>query len=151
MTAVFRHVEETTVAAAELFGLFVRPALALALVPAAGLELVAGPASGVLAVGDTVTLRTRRHGLSQQVVHRVEAVEEPRRIVVVQARGPLKAYRLEQVFEPTDAGTRLVEEVTFGPPGGVLGLVLTEERLRGEFAELYALRRAAFAERGWLA
>jgi len=151
MTAVFRHVEETTVSAAELFGLFVRPALALALVPSAGLELVAGPPSGVLVVGETVTLRTRRYGLSQQVVHRVEAIDEPRCLVVVQTRGPLKAYRLEQVFEPTDAGTRLVEEVTFDPPGGVLGQLLTEGRLRREFAEVYALRRAAFAERGWLA
>ncbi len=146
--ATFQHADELRLAPEEVFGLFVRPAGALDLVPDAGVELLDAP--DLLVVGALLTLRTRRYGLTQKHLHRVEVVAPPERLVVVQVRGPLKAYRLEQRLEPAGEGTRLVEAIDFEPPGGVLGQLVTEAGLRREFADLYQRRREAFAQRGWL-
>jgi ligand-binding SRPBCC domain-containing protein len=146
--ASFVHREEIARAPVELFAWFLRPAQASEILRASRLELLEGPE--VLVPGALMTWRTRRYGLSQKILQRVEVVEEPTRLVVVQTRGPLKSYRLEQHFQATEAGTLLTEEIDFEPPGGVLGQLLTESAVRAEFAELYRLRGEAFRERGWL-
>ena len=149
MTELTHH-DDLTVPPEELFALFLRPALAVQLAPAAfPLEFLAGPE--VLTPGDSFTLRTRRYGLSQKLIHQLEALDPLRRLVFVQVRGPFRSYRLEQRFEPLAQGCRLIEEVTFEPPGGVLGQLLTVARLRGDLEELYRLRREVFRVRGWLA
>lgn len=148
--AELSHTDDLTVAAEELFRLFLRPALAVQLAPAAfPLEFLDGPE--VLTLGATFTLRTRRYGLSQKLIHQLEELDPPHRLVFVQVRGPFRSYRLVQRFEPLLEGCRLNEEVTFAPPGGVLGQLLTVARLRGDLEELYRLRREVFRARGWLA
>jgi ligand-binding SRPBCC domain-containing protein len=148
--SVFTHADELTLPAEELFAIFLRPALAVALAPANfPLELLDGPE--ILVPGALLTLRTRRYGLAQKFIHRVESVEPLARLVYVQVRGPFRSYRLMQSFERLGEGCQLVEEVQFDPPGGVLGQFLTEARLRGDFEQLYRERRVCFQSRGWLA
>lgn len=143
----FQHDVHLAVPVEDLFGLFLRPALALQLVPDSGLELVAGPE--LLSAGALLTLRSRRFGLTQKSLQRVEAIEVPTRIVVVQERGPLKAYRLEQRFQVNAGGTLLSERIDFEPPGGILGQWLTTTFLMEEFARLYQARQEAFGAWGW--
>jgi hypothetical protein len=146
----FTHTDDLTVAPEELFALFLRPALAVGLAPAAfPLELLDGPE--VLSPGATFTLRARRYGLSQKLVIRAEVIEPPDRLVFVQVRGPFRAHTLTQRFEPLTVGCRLIEEIVFEPPGGVLGQLLTSARILADFEQLYRARREGFQSRGWLA
>jgi len=142
------HTDGLTLAPKKLCALFLRPRKAIELLPPeAGLEFFDGPDE--LTLGCDFTLRSSRAGLPQKLVHRVESLEPPLRLVTIQVRGPFRAYRLEQVFVPIETGTRLVETIAFTPPGGVLGLLPTEAQIREEFTALYHLRRLAFAQRGW--
>jgi ligand-binding SRPBCC domain-containing protein len=145
----FSHTDDLAIAPAELFARFLRPACAVEFAPPAfPLKLVDGPA--ILTLGATFTLQARRYGLTQKLIHRLAEIEPPVRLVFEQVRGPFRSYRLAQRFEPLHAGCRLLEEVTFEPPGGVLGQLLTGARLRADLDELYRLRRDVFRGLGWL-
>ena len=45
-------------------------------------------------------------------------------------KGPLKSFRHEHLFETTPNGTLVSDRVEFQPPGGMLGFLVTEDRIR---------------------
>lgn len=126
---------------AEVFAFLRRPANLLLLAPPElHLQLIEGP--DLLVPAACVTWKMRRWGVAQTIVSEVTALTENTHLEEVQRRGPFARWRQRQVFEPTDTGTRLRVEVEFEPPGGLLGLVLTEAFVRTDLDALSAYRAA---------
>ena len=141
--------------AAEVFAFLRRPADVMTVTdPDAGVRLLSGPE--VMAVGTANELEITGFGLPQRVTYTVTALEDRGEaggsFTETMTRGPLKSFVNEHAVTPADpadpAGGCAVEEVfRFEPPGGLLGLVLTADRVRGELERGTAYRRRALAER----
>jgi ligand-binding SRPBCC domain-containing protein len=122
-----------------VFDFLARPANLVQLMPPeTRLELVEGPPR--IALGTLLHWKAWRMGISQRLVNEVTAFEESVLVVEEQRHGPFRSWSFVHRFEATATGTRLVEEVQYEPPGGLLGLFLSEATIQKEIETLFAFR-----------
>lgn len=108
------------------------------------LEIVAAPE--IVAVGETIEFRITAHGFKQRAMHEYVEISETR-IVEAQVDGPLRAWRQSQRIEELGpAECRLTDEFEFERPGGMMGFLLTEDRIREALKEGIDFRYAALQE-----
>ena len=88
----------------------------------------------------------RAYGTTQSVTHEIVTVERPRLILERMLHGPLEELEHEHRFEEDGEGAVLIDRVQFVPPGGMIGLLLTEARLRKSFEESFAYRSRVLAQ-----
>lgn len=100
----------------------------------------------VVAAGVELEFEVRAYGTTQSVTHEIIAVERPRLIIERMVHGPLEELEHEHRFEADAAGVVLIDRIRFVPPGGMIGLLLTEARLRKSFEENFAYRRRMLAQ-----
>lgn len=100
----------------------------------------------VVAMGDELEFEVRAYGSTQSVVHEIVTVERPRLIIERMIHGPLEELEHEHRFDEDPEGTVLIDRIRFIPPGGLIGLLLTEARLRKSFEESFAYRRRLLAQ-----
>jgi len=132
--------------AAAVFAFLRDPRNALRLAPPElHLEITSAPP--LLEVGARVEFKGRRWGISHRSVLEITALAEDKLLAEVQRAGPFREWERVQRFEPLgEAGTRLVDEVTFEPPGGLLGLVVNAAFVQRELASLFAYRKQRLHE-----
>jgi ligand-binding SRPBCC domain-containing protein len=106
--------------------------------PELRLELVEGPER--LQLGALLHWKGRRMGVSQTLINEVTAFEEGVLIVEEQRQGPFKRWTFLHRFEANALGTRIEEELTYEPPGGLLGMIVTAKTIHKELASLFAFR-----------
>lgn len=91
------------------------------------------------AVGCRVEFEIRGFGPAQRIVHEVLRVEPPRRLTERQIQGPLKHWVHDRLLEPEgDDAVRLIEQIEFEPPGGLLRFLLTEDRIIAALRDSFA-------------
>ncbi|MGH7201877.1 MAG: SRPBCC family protein [Planctomycetaceae bacterium] len=113
----------------EAFEFLVRPANVVRVSPeAAGLRLVDAPER--LELGSRVEFEVAAFGPAQRLVHEIVAFEEPTRFTERQIKGPLKSFMHEHRIELlSDGMTRVIDAIAFEPPGGLVGFLVTAERI----------------------
>ena len=112
--------------------------------PDLNMRLVEGPER--LSVGAQIVLQTRRWGFSQRIVTRITACEPDRLVVDEQQEGPFKKWIHTHLLEEAAGGTRMTDRIEFEAPGGLLGLVFTQDAIEGELQELFEYRTQKFEE-----
>lgn len=124
-----------------VFEFLMRPANAVAVTPAdTDLTLVEAP--DVLFAGCRIEFEIKAYGQTQRFVHEVIELEPPRRFLEVQREGLFREFRHEHVVEPAEGeASLLIDRVDFEPPGGMLGFLLTEQRVRDMLASSFAHRQ----------
>src|SRR4051794_40553727 len=131
-----RFVERYPLPPAVVFAFFRRPADVVAVAPPdAGISFVEGPDAP--AVGERFSVEVRRFGLSRRIDTEVTAVEEPSLLAERQTQGPFREWTLERRFAVIDGCTELTETITFEPPGGLLGLMLTPAAVEADLTRAY--------------
>ncbi|MEM9703011.1 MAG: SRPBCC family protein [Planctomycetota bacterium] len=138
--------------AGTVFACLIRPHEVMTLTdPDAGVRLLAGPE--VMAEGTANELEITGFGLPQRVIYTVTALTDRGpdggTFTETMTKGPLPTFLNEHVVEPADHGDGCVvrETFRFAPPGGLLGFVLTAERIRAELERGLAYRREALIAR----
>ena len=108
------------------------------------LEIISAP--DVVATGDVITFRITALGFKQRATHRyVETTDAS--IVEEQTDGPMKAWKHSQTIESLGPERcRLTDVVQFERPGGMLGFVLTEARVRESLEQGMACRYDALRD-----
>jgi ligand-binding SRPBCC domain-containing protein len=130
---------------AELFEFLARPAnLIQVMPPELNMRLVEGPER--LFLGAQMVLQTRRWGFAQRIVSKITAFEPNRLFTDEQIEGPFKKWAHSHILEDTPDGTRMTDRIEFEAPGGMLGLVLTQDAIEGELEELFEYRTQKFEE-----
>lgn len=129
-----------------VFDFLIRPENSLAASPP-GMQVTILDAPEVMQLGSRVTLQIQIPGHAQRFVHEVIEFERPRRIVVRQVEGVFKRYVHEQIVEPQGEGVEVIDRVDFAPPGGLLGFLLTERRLREGMEHGFAHRHRLMKRR----
>lgn len=115
----------------EVFELFIQPALLIQTAPPElALQLVEAPER--LHLGARVKVRGRRWGISHRATTEVSAFVLDERLTERQVEGTFRSWEMSQRFEASDTGTRVVTSINFEPPGGLLGLTVTEALIRRE-------------------
>ena len=124
---------------AEVFDFFLQPANLLRVSPPElHMELVEGPER--LQLGAVVTLKGRRWGLSQRVVSEVIAFEPNVLFIDQQRQGPFRQWKHTHRFAALAEGTQVQDTIEFEPPGGLLGLLVTENFIRRDLEKVFAYR-----------
>jgi ligand-binding SRPBCC domain-containing protein len=100
----------------------------------------------VIAAGAELEFEVRAYGTTQSVVHEIITVERPRLILERMLHGPLEELEHEHRFTAVTDGTVLTDVIRFIPPGGMIGLLLTEARLRKSFEESFAYQRRILSQ-----
>jgi ligand-binding SRPBCC domain-containing protein len=130
---------------AEVFDFLARPANLIAVTPPdLNMRLVEGPER--LSLGAQVVLQTRRWGFAQRIVSKITAFEPDHLMTDEQIEGPFKKWAHSHVLEEAPGGTRMTDRVEFEAPGGMLGLVFTQDAIEGELEELFEYRTQKFEE-----
>ena len=100
---------------------------------ATGERVVGGKMTGLLELGDTMTLEARHFGIRFRMTAKITEMEAPSRFVDEMAAGPFKRLWHVHLFESEGGGTRMSDrmEVTapFGPLGRVAERVFVGRRL----------------------
>lgn len=115
--------------AEEIFDFLIRPENVIRVTaPNAGLKPVAAPE--IFEQGSRIELELTGYGPPQRFLYEVTEFLRPDRFTETLVKGPLKSFRHEHVFEVTPNGTLVSDRVEFQPPGGMLGFLVTEDRIR---------------------
>lgn len=131
--------------AEQVFDFLVRPENVIKVTaPSVALKPVTAP--DVLERGSRIELELSGFGPPQRFLYEVIEFERPFRFTETLVKGPLKAYRHEHVFEESGDGTRVIDHVTFEPPGGMLGFLVTEDRIRKGLEQGFQFRYAELAK-----
>jgi len=138
--AVFEHEHVLPCRVEAAFDFLARPANIVRLTePEAQLSFVDEPE--VISAGIELEFEIRAFGMPTSLVHAIIDVDRPRRIYERMIHGPLNDFEHEHLFEEHDGGTRLVDRICFEPPGGMIGLVLTEQRIHSSLEKSFKYRR----------
>jgi ligand-binding SRPBCC domain-containing protein len=86
-----------------------------------GERAVDGVASGLIALGESVTWKARHFGITWTMTSTITAWDRPHSFVDEQAKGPFKMFRHLHRFEPEGDGTRMIDEIDYTAPFGPIG------------------------------
>jgi ligand-binding SRPBCC domain-containing protein len=137
--AQFRAVTEFRCEPRIVFDFLIRPANVLMLSPPdVQVRMLEGPE--VVQLGSRVTIEARNFGVRQRFSVRIVEWEQDRLLTDEQVEGPFGAYRHRREFELSQAGSRMIEVVDFQPPKGLMGMLLSTERLSQYLSELHEHR-----------
>lgn len=96
--------------------------------------------------GSRVAFEVSGFGAVQRLVHEIVELKAPDRFTERQIDGPLKAWRHEHLFEQNGGGVVVIDRIEFEPPGGMLGLLLTERRILSHLEDSFAHRHRRLKE-----
>lgn len=106
----------------EVFDFFNRPEnLARITPPSMGFKVLT-PAPVPMANGQKIDYIVRIFGMPMRWTSIIEDYDPPRQFVDRQIRGPYAFWHHTHRFEPTARGTRVIDEVRYRLPLGILGL-----------------------------
>ncbi len=123
----------------EVFAWFLQPALLIRTTPPE-LSLKLEEAPERLFLGAKTIIVGRRWGLSHRSVMEVTALEPEKLLVEEQRQGPFRRWCATQTFEAIEGGTCVTTRIDFEPPGGILGLNVTEAFVRRELERVFSHR-----------
>jgi ligand-binding SRPBCC domain-containing protein len=112
-----------------------------------GERVVAGPASGQLALGDMVTWEARHLGVRQQLTVCITAASPPHYFRDELVRGAFKTLRHDHYFEAVAEGTRVRDVFEFSSPFGIFGRWFDQLFLKNYLSRFLQLRNAALKYR----
>lgn len=123
-----------------VFNYLLRPAnVARIAASSTGLSIVSGPE--IIEVGSEIGFQIVVFGKVQAAVHRITDIVQPRKVVEVQIKGPLRSWTQQHLYEPHSDGVRMVDIIDFEPPGGLLGFVATEDRISSSLEDAFFERQ----------
>ncbi len=101
--------------------------------PATGISLQTAPEE--VALGSIITFRIAAFGQIREITHEITVLDHGIQVVEEQREGPMKSWRHEHIYEADGDGTILIERVVFEPPGGLVGLLVTADKVVDQLAD----------------
>lgn len=96
--------------------------------PDMGLYFVEAPKR--LSLGAKMHFKVQAFGVAREAIHEITQLDEPASFTETQIKGPLGHWVHEHLFEPIDErSVAVIDRIEFEPPGGVVGLMITGDRI----------------------
>src|SRR5205085_3180598 len=148
---VFEHVTALACPPARLFDFLARPANLVQVWPPE-LHPKVTDVPERFALGSRFTVTVRRFGIPQSMTSEITAFEEGVGFTDVQVKGLFAKLVHTHRVEPAEGGCRMIDRIEYEAPGGLVGLYLTNERIREELEASFRYRderfRAILEEKG---
>jgi ligand-binding SRPBCC domain-containing protein len=93
--------------------------------------------------GMLIDYRLRLGGVPLRWQSRIESFDPPRKFIDVQTRGPYRSWRHVHTFEETAGGTRIIDDVDYELPLGLLGWLAHAMFVRRTLERIFDYRQAA--------
>ncbi len=107
--------------------------------PDVGLFFVKAPER--LSLSAQMEFKVQAFGLARDVVHEITTFDEPDSFTEQQVSGPLGSWSHHHLFENLDdRSVRITDRIEFEPPGGIVGLVITADRILENLEEGFEFR-----------
>lgn len=103
--------------------------------PKMGLSLVSAPE--FIELGSRVEFKIHGFGTVQHVIHEITEFNEPRHFTEQQVKGPLKRWMHEHLLEIDGGHVMLIDRIAFEPPGGLVGLLVTESKILDQLEDTF--------------
>lgn len=98
-------------------------------------------------VGTQVEFQVTHFGQDLKATHEVISIDEYC-ITEKQAKGVMKEFEQERRFEAADnGGCRIETTVTFEGPGGLIGAIMTEKRIRSSLDDAFEFQNNTLQEK----
>lgn len=98
----------------------------------------------VISLGSRLVFQIQIYGQVQRFEHEIVEFEAPTRFREKATSTPMKSWVQDYILEPAEDGlVILVNRIEFEPPSGLLGFILTPERIIASLEEGQAHRREA--------
>ena len=126
-----------------IFDFLTRPAnMKLISPPEVQMSIVEAPE--VLSLGSKIVFKVVVYGHVQQFEHEIIDFESPTRFREKAIVTPMKSWQQEYSLQPSDNDeVILCTRIEFEPPGGMLGFILTEDRILETLKDNHQYRREA--------
>ncbi len=113
----------------DVFDFLVRPANIKRIShPDVGISFINPPE--VLQLGTRFEFQIQAYGQVRQIMHEVILLERPRQYTEKQIEGPLRHWVHQHIFEQTGTEeVNVIDRIEFEPPGGLVGLLVTESKI----------------------
>ena len=106
------------------------------------LQLVVDEAPEQFELGSRILFSVSVMGTRVQSEHEIISFESPERFVEEQVEGPFAFWRHEHIFKPLgDSQVAIYDVIEYEPPGGLIGMILSEQRIRNQLDEGFAHRQ----------
>ncbi len=84
----------------------------------------------VIELGSRLTCKVQAYGMVQQLQYEIVELVSPLRFRERMIEGPLKLWMHDYVIEPHPAGgVSLLNRIEFEPPGGLMGFIVTADKI----------------------
>lgn len=104
--------------------------------PDMGLFFVDAPER--LSLGARMSFKVQAFGVAREAVHEITQFDEPGSFTEQQVKGPLGHWVHEHLFEADGEGAvTLIDRIEFEPPGGIVGLMITADRILENLEEAF--------------
>jgi ligand-binding SRPBCC domain-containing protein len=128
-----------------LFDFLIRPANLPKLSPPEW-ELQVLEAPDVCQLGSRLVIQARRGGIPQRIVSEITGFEPHSLLTDEMREGPLRKLIHARTVRANGGSVWLTDRIEFEPPRGLLGLVLTAQRIEKDLAALHEFRLKRFQE-----
>jgi ligand-binding SRPBCC domain-containing protein len=125
-----------------VFDFITRPANMKAISPSE-VDLVFVEAPEVISLGSKLVFKVQGFGVVQQLEHEIIEFNPPHGFREKMTKGPLPHWQHDYLLEPDANGVTLLNRIEFEPPGGLLGMIVTAQRMLNHLEEGYAHRSEA--------
>ena len=106
------------------------------------MHLTIEEAPETIELGSRINFAIYVMGATIRSIHEITEFESPERFVEEQIEGPFKLWRHEHVFRLLgERQVALYDLIEYEPPGGMMGVILTESRIRSQLEEGFAHRQ----------
>lgn len=107
-------------------------------------DMVIQEAPEVLAAGSRLVFKVQAFGIPQELIHEIVEFDPPHRFREKMTKGPLSSWVHDYIVEPHGEGhAALINRIEFEPPGGMLGMLVTADRIMSRLEDSYATRGEA--------
>ncbi len=107
----------------------------------------ASPPPAKMKRGVIIRYALRVHGFPISWVTEIERWDPPFEFVDVQKKGPYRLWRHKHTFSEASGGTRVVDDVHYALPLGILGRVVHALQVRKDVQQIFDYREQQIRER----
>lgn len=113
----------------QVFEYLRRPANLQAIAPPET-QLVYVQPPDIIELGSRLVCKVSAYGMVQQLAYEIVEMISPERYRERMVEGPLRLWLQDYIVEPNPAGgVTLINQIQFEPPGGMMGLIVSERRI----------------------
>ena len=128
----------------QVFDFLIRPANLQAIAPPEMQFVFVNPPD-IFKLGTRLTCKAQAYGMIQQLSYEIVELNAPHRFREKMIEGPLKLWLQDYIVEPHSSPetVTLINRVEFEPPGGLLGFIVTADKILEALEDGFEFRRTA--------